>query len=701
MVLEPLVGALGTALFARALGLRPSAALSAGFVFGWCGFQIGWVGQPMVRIAMWLPWALLGVLRVAEGPTPARIALTGLVLAFPPLSGHPEVAAYVALMAAGYALVLLVWPPPCHSSHGGLSSGVGRADRSQHVPAPAAGSSGPAPGPWRVRLRAFGGLAAAGVLALLLSAIQTLPTVEWIPQLEREILSANDPMPSFYALNLVLRHMAAAPLNVAGIYIPNGAMYAGLVTLMVAPAALLHPRRREVWFFVAVLATALQFTFGVGPLAWLHQQLPVPVDFPKSRIILLADFALAMLAGFGIAALATASRGSLRLFVAVAVAIAVGVAGLLLALPDPAAAIDPSLDPFSAPRVVFQSTGFALAILLAGTLALLAPAFGLWTFAPGPGRLGRILCALVALDMLTFAYGHVPFSRTDTLLATPPVMRFLQERTDASSRVLATRNVVPYNWEAQFRLATPSGYLYITEDMVEVMAPITIGPDPGVVELRLDRLLDSRSPLIDFLGVRYLIASNDDGSADQLARYPDRFPQVYDDGFVSVFENPRALPRTTVIPCNGIEVQEFTRRRVSRMNSPVFDPRTKVVLEDSIRCPKADPPGAMAPTEAIEVLEAGFNAYAVRADVAVPSLLVFADTYYGGWRAFVDGAEVPILRANHAFKAVRVEPGQREVRFVFDPWSFKLGVALSGSGMAVVVGLLVWSLTRRTSRRRR
>src|SRR5215212_2086903 len=59
MVLEPAIAALGTALYGRALGLSHGAALSAGFVFGWCGFQAGWAGQAMIDVSIWLPWARL------------------------------------------------------------------------------------------------------------------------------------------------------------------------------------------------------------------------------------------------------------------------------------------------------------------------------------------------------------------------------------------------------------------------------------------------------------------------------------------------------------------------------------------------------------------------------------------------------------------------------------------------------------------
>jgi hypothetical protein len=630
----------------------------------------------MIDISIWLPWVMLGVLRVAEAPSPARIAGTAVVLAIAPLPGHPEIAAYVALMAAAQALVCLIWP--CLPS------------RPQPEDAPASPASD---GICRARAGALAALTAVAILAALLSAIQLLPTVEWIPQLRRQLTGLSDPMPGFYALNLIVRHLAAAPTNVVGVMIPNGAMYAGLVTFLVLPAVLVHPRQREVWLHLLVVVVALQFAFGWGPLAWLQRASPIQVDFPKTRIILLADFSLAILAGFGVAALTARDRRLPRWLTAAMGLAGAGLAAVLLLVPDAGPHIDPALDPFSWPRWIFQGKPFSLAILVAAALVLAVPAV-LKRTRPSPA----LLCGLVALDMLTFAYGHVPFSRTDTLLSVPPAVRFLQEHTAPSERIIATKNVIPYNWEAQFRLATPSGYLYITRLMIDVMAPITIGPDPGVIELRLDRLIETRSPLIDFLGVRYVVSGSKDGSAAQLAAHPERYTQVYADEGVAIFENRRVLPRAYLVPCTGIEVQEFQRRAINRVNSPGFDPATSVILDEKIRCPEPSRDAADQPP--VTLTEATFNTYAVQADVTEPSLLVFADTYYDGWRAFVDDAETPILRANHAFKAVRVNPGRHAIRFVFDPWSFKLGAMLTTTGLVVVVGLLGWSALRARRARR-
>jgi len=54
-------------------------------------------------------------------------------------------------------------------------------------------------------------------------------------------------------------------------------------------------------------------------------------------------------------------------------------------------------------------------------------------------------------------------------------------------------------------------------------------------------------------------------------------------------------------------------------------------------------------------------------------LLVLSDTYYPGWKVYVDGEERKIYRANYTFRAVPLLPGTHRVEFVYDPLSFKVG----------------------------
>jgi uncharacterized membrane protein YfhO len=66
-------------------------------------------------------------------------------------------------------------------------------------------------------------------------------------------------------------------------------------------------------------------------------------------------------------------------------------------------------------------------------------------------------------------------------------------------------------------------------------------------------------------------------------------------------------------------------------------------------------------------------------------ILVLADSYYPGWKVFVDGKETKILRANHFFRGVVLEPGEHDVRFEYEPWTFTLGLWISSITFSCVI----------------
>ncbi len=60
-------------------------------------------------------------------------------------------------------------------------------------------------------------------------------------------------------------------------------------------------------------------------------------------------------------------------------------------------------------------------------------------------------------------------------------------------------------------------------------------------------------------------------------------------------------------------------------------------------------------------------------------------TYDGGWKALIDGVSAPIYRADYAFRAVYLEPGDHQIVFVYHPSSSVLGRWLLGVGLLGVV----------------
>jgi hypothetical protein len=70
-----------------------------------------------------------------------------------------------------------------------------------------------------------------------------------------------------------------------------------------------------------------------------------------------------------------------------------------------------------------------------------------------------------------------------------------------------------------------------------------------------------------------------------------------------------------------------------------------------------------------------------------PRILVVADTFEPGWKAFAEGKRLRVLPANCAFRAVAVPPGASRVDFRYDPLPVKLGVRLFGVGLGVLLGV--------------
>lgn len=77
-------------------------------------------------------------------------------------------------------------------------------------------------------------------------------------------------------------------------------------------------------------------------------------------------------------------------------------------------------------------------------------------------------------------------------------------------------------------------------------------------------------------------------------------------------------------------------------------------------------------------------------------ILTLSDTYYPGWRAFVDDGEVSIVRTYTSFRGVRITPGHHRVTFVYEPKIFWMLFRLSVGLLLVmlVTAACVWAFEK-------
>jgi len=77
-----------------------------------------------------------------------------------------------------------------------------------------------------------------------------------------------------------------------------------------------------------------------------------------------------------------------------------------------------------------------------------------------------------------------------------------------------------------------------------------------------------------------------------------------------------------------------------------------------------------------------------------PCLLVLSEVYYSpGWKAFVDGEETDIYRANYAFRSVYLEAGEHSVVMRYDSSALRTGAMITLAAAALIA--LLWGVPRR------
>jgi hypothetical protein len=125
-----------------------------------------------------------------------------------------------------------------------------------------------------------------------------------------------------------------------------------------------------------------------------------------------------------------------------------------------------------------------------------------------------------------------------------------------------------------------------------------------------------------------------------------------------------------------------------------LDPAREVLLA-GLSAPVAPDPAFRGAVHALTIHPDRVHA---EIEASAPGWLVLVDAFDPGWRASVDGVAVDLLRANVAFRAVRVGSGRHSVDLVYRPFGVMAGLALSGLGVAVFAGLLLLEASPRPTR---
>lgn len=708
VVLHVFLCGLFTLLLARRLRLGWPASLVAAGGLAFSGFTLS-LGNfyNAVASAAWLPLALLFFhAGCATGPgtpswrrTASCAAGAALALALQFVGGEP-----VTLFLTAGLLVL--------AAAGGTA--LGRVH------------------PGRAALF----LPLAALLAALAAAAQLLPSLELIPLTARG---------AGFTIAEATRH-SVAPFRLLELFCPglfgdphalsfwgfwghgwfDGgfpyviSIYAGAGILLLALAAPFAGRPRLALALWLGLLSFIALALGRhAPLfALLHRLVPGAevVRYPV-KFLLPALSCLALLAGLGAE---LAWGGGRRRAPAAAAAVVGLVCGMLFFalllgwLPGPAPLLEArgvpagQVGPAAKGMTAALARGLALA---AGSALLLALCLLL------RGRLRRAaagtLFLLIAADLLSALGGLNPVAPPGFYTGPSPLRQALDEHErggdggpfrifhdsvkevpSVTLRALEDDRLWHFDWMR--RALFP-----MTADLEFAFEPNWDGLylQPTVQAARVARTLPAhrRAAFLGLYNVRYVVQFKPpaDPLFSELARWPGGANLE-----ARLLLNGACLPRARWVPraLRRPGEAEIVRTLVS----PLFDPRREVVLPGEA----ADETGVGGSGDALSgaactVVRRDGGVVAVAVDCPGDGYLVLADSWAPGWRAEVDGAPALVERANLALRAVKVPRGRHTVVFSYRPRWRVAGPLISTGGLVLIAGLILFSGSRRPSRRAR
>jgi hypothetical protein len=679
------VGAFGAYLLARQLRLGFLAGLLAGVAFAFCAINVVWlVHAEHPGVVVMLPWAILLVERVFErGRVGSALALT-LVTAIGLGGGHPGMQVHFVAAIAVYALARAVWP------HGG-----------EHVRARS----------WRVR--ALGLVGGALLASVLLMAFMLLPelrsadgTVGVLARRAGELPAQHMPFtaietvlfpdrwgrPSAYenATDLVHNPFGVVNFN-------ERTFYAGVVALLLACVGLVSRRtwRRTLPFaLIGVLGLAVALRVP-GPY-WLATHLPGLDSVEPERLHFAFEFAVALLAAFGLQALIDAPAGERRRLAVPAVALLVGAFALAstgASWTDAGHTVRHFLI-----GVDYRSSGvlaltsvvwfllFALGVGVALLLARRRPERGL--------AIGAAVVVLAAADAFHFAHGLQPMGPAAKVI--PPVTPAIAylERHRSAGRIVGLGRTLPADWGIVYGLEDVRGYdpPQPTRRMLALWRIVTPG-QPDWTPFEPVELSPRGLRVLTALGTRYVVLPPDIALPEGFRR---RLRTVYRGSDALVVENavavPRALVPSRVLVTSG---EAETDQTIAEAG---FDARTTVAVE-------REQPGAPALTRSVRGVD-GSAAVVQRRDASVTlraqldrrGLVVLNEALLAGWTVRVDGRPAPALHANSVMRGVLVPAGRHTIVWSYATPGLRLGALAS---LLTLVGVLGGALALALRSRRR
>ena len=179
--------------------------------------------------------------------------------------------------------------------------------------------------------------------------------------------------------------------------------------------------------------------------------------------------------------------------------------------------------------------------------------------------------------------------------------------------------------------------------------------------------------------------ANDERSLNSLGS--GRWRLASETEYLQIYENTRSLPRAWLTSQERVTSDDEMLGVIRSGKFPdgqSWDPAKLVLVE----APSGVSLSADLGSGSAEITSHKPNQIEVKTEADAPAILVLSENHYPGWRAFVDGKPVEVMRVNYNLRGVAIPAGSHAVKFNYQPKSVLIGLLMS---LAAMASLLWWT----------
>lgn len=656
ILFQPLLSALFTYVFLRELKVSKISAVFGGLVFAFSSYMVVWMEYGNIgHSIIWLPLLLFLTEKIINKKSIGYSILFISTLTQSIFAGYIQTTLYLFI----FSLIYIIF----------------RLNQEK-----------------KLKSKTLLYLSFLFILSVFISSIQLFPTIELFLYSAREAYSTDAiskllippiHIATFFAPDF-FGNPATRNYFLEGTYIER-VSYIGVIPLLFFVLAIGKKVPKIFWFFLASCATVLLLSFN-NPISFFLYSFKIPVlnTGVPTRIMYLFGFSAAICSAIGFDI--WLKQKNIRIFPQIAILSTVYIILWISVLLIPK--IESNSQLLQNLLISKRNLIFPTFIFLSGSCLLVMTRF-----------IGRkhflvfVFISLLLFEQFNFFRKITPFSPREYFYPETSVLSKLKEIQGLERMWGFEDGYMEANIQTHEKIFSTDGYdpLFIKRyaELVNSGKNGKIEPVPRsyvVIPSSFGESLKDnhyRDVLLDLLGVKFILNKNEflgkKNELDYLAFPQEEYSLIYQKSPWQIYRNNDALPRFFLT--DSFIVEKDKEKIISELYDNKRNTKT-VILEEDLNISIQKGKGK------IKLIKYSSNIINFSVDTQSNNILFISDTFYPGWKAYVDEKETKVYRANYAFRAVPVPKGKHKVVMTYSPSSFNLGLKISLIGLLILAVLL-------------